>query len=193
MHPQKGLLSDSFNLPWKLTSQHQLLWLCMMYLHMILAFYGLCDPLCSWTAQLLWFVKPKPRQLAGPSGFLTRQFCGSAEPEGSCQLNRHFPCSLACSYRGCFSNTAVQLTPKQTASALRGAVGEGCQGQRKQKHCPSWPLVYLLKHKTAPWKKRDGMRAQSRRLNGSRQQNQWWWPQSALGFAYCFQTQEKDL
>lgn len=68
MHPQKGLLSDSFNLPWKLNSQPRLLGLCMIYLQKIFVFYSLCDSLCSWTAQLLWICRAKDKTTCRAKG-----------------------------------------------------------------------------------------------------------------------------
>lgn len=83
-----------------------------------------------------------------------------------------------CSSWVCFSSTAVQLTPKQTASALTGAVGEWCQGQSKSIVPFSHQCIYSS---TKLHYRRSMMRTrpQSRWLNGSRQQKQWWWPQTA--------------
>lgn len=86
MHPQKGLLSDSFNLPWKSTSQPQLHWVCMIYLQIIFAFHAFMIYFFPKQLNYFGFVEPKTRQLAGPSGNLTRKFCDKAGPESRLSL-----------------------------------------------------------------------------------------------------------
>lgn len=120
MHAQKGLLSDSFNLPWKLTSQPQLHWLCSIYLQIIFVFHSFVIyffPKHSITLDL------KSQRLAGPSGYLTRKFCDKAGTEGRLPLltSMFLPglhlqhCCSADSKAGCFSieGSSGSVMPRQ--------------------------------------------------------------------------------
>lgn len=184
MHAQKGLLSDSFKLPWKLTSHPQLH--CAWFIfRLYLPFTPLWSSLFPEQLNYFGFVEPKTRQLAGPNGYLTRKLVMRLGQRAG------FPFSLPCSFQVWISSTAVQLTPKQTVSALRRAVGEWCQG-RESKH--TLPLlattifIYCSINSTTEvwweWGPKLDVCMDPGNTDGDLKLVIW---------AYCLQTQEKDL